>query len=76
MPDTHYSRYDPQPIEVIEKWGLGFHDGNVIKYIARARHKGEELRDLRKALWYLSRHIKVREAAIKGITLPPPDDQT
>lgn len=75
MADTHYSRYDPQPIVVIEKWGLGFHDGNVVKYIVRAKHKGDELRDLRKAKWYLDRHILVREAAIKGLRLPDPDEQ-
>jgi len=58
---THYSRYNPQPIEAIEGWGLGFHLGNVLKYILRAPHKGTELRDLKKARWYLDRWIAIRE---------------
>jgi hypothetical protein len=45
-------------IDAIEAWGLGFDDGNAVKYIARARHKGKELEDLEKALWYLERRIK------------------
>lgn len=75
MADTHYSRYDPQPIVVIEKWGFGFHLGSVLKYLVRAPNKGDELRDLRKAKWYLDRHLKLREAQIKGIALSSPDEQ-
>ena len=74
MPD-HYSRLTPQPIEVIEAWDLGFHLGNVVKYIARAGHKGSELRDLRAAKWYLNRRIQVREAQMKATSPPPPDAQ-
>lgn len=58
LPDPkHYKILSPEPIEVIESWQLGYHLGNVIKYVARARHKGEELEDLRKAIWYLQREI-------------------
>lgn len=74
---SHYQRYDPEPITVIERWGLNsFHLGNVIKYIVRAKHKGAEIRDLRKALWYLQRYIDVREAEIAGREAPAPGDQT
>lgn len=31
--------------------------GNAIKYLLRRKYKGEELEDLRKAAWYLSREI-------------------
>jgi hypothetical protein len=72
---SHYQRYDPEPITVIERWGLGFALGNVLKYIVRAAHKGEELRDLRKALWYLARHIEVRKAELAGREIPAPGDQ-
>jgi hypothetical protein len=72
---SHYQRYDPEPITVIERWGLGFALGNVLKYIVRAKHKGAELRDLRKALWYLARHIDVREAELAGRVPPTPGDQ-
>jgi hypothetical protein len=72
---THYSRFKIQPIEVIEQWGLGFHPGNVVKYIARSPHAGNEMRDLRKAKWYLDRWIAVREAQMKSISPPAPEPQ-
>jgi hypothetical protein len=57
---THYgSKDDPyEAIKVIEAWGLGFHLGNVIKYIARAGKKDSIVEDLKKAKWYLERVIK------------------
>ena len=57
--DDHYKNLSPQPIEVIENWGLDFHLANVLKYIARAGKKeGEsELKDLEKAKVYLERKI-------------------
>lgn len=52
--DTTY-----EVIKVIEAWGLGFHLGNSVKYIARAGKKdpAKELEDLEKARWYLVRRI-------------------
>jgi len=49
-----------EAIKVIEAWGLGFHLGNVVKYIARAGKKNPDkiLEDLEKALWYLQREIE------------------
>ncbi|HWR49911.1 MAG TPA: DUF3310 domain-containing protein [Bryobacteraceae bacterium] len=58
---AHYTRLNPEPLDVIEAWGLGWHLGNVLKYIARAGHKGSELQDLRKARNYLDRLIALRE---------------
>jgi len=46
-----------EAIKVVEAWSLGFHLGNVVKYIARAGKKGDELEDLEKARWYLDRQI-------------------
>lgn len=41
-----------QPWDIIRAWGLGFHRGNIIKYILRAPAKnGKE--DLEKAKHYL-----------------------
>jgi len=57
----HYVRLSPQPLDVIEAWGLGYHLGNVLKYIARAGHKGDRLTDLRKAKLYLERAIALEE---------------
>lgn len=58
----HYTAGGIQPIDVIEAWGLGFCTGNAVKYIARHKHKGAALEDLRKAAWYIDRAIKHLEA--------------
>lgn len=60
---AHYNAGKIEVIAAIEDWQLGFHLGNVVKYIARAAHKGDELQDLRKARWYLDRYISQAEAA-------------
>ena len=57
----HYTAGKYEVIDVIEDWKLGFRLANVIKYIARAEHKGNPLVDLHKALWYLNREIASRE---------------
>lgn len=54
---AHYARLRPEPLEVIEAWNLGFHAGNVLKYVARAGHKGDAVEDLEKARRYLERWI-------------------
>lgn len=53
----HYTFGAIEVIDAIEAWELGFHLGNVVKYVARAAHKGDRLTDLRKARWYLDRAI-------------------
>lgn len=58
----HYAALSPEPIDVIEAWGLGFHLGNVLKYIARAGRKGPAIEDLEKARWYLDREIERRRS--------------
>ena len=61
MKDTHYQK-EVQPIDLIEAFELDFNAGNVIKYVARAKHKGSELDDLRKAKYYLDRlHEKAKD---------------
>lgn len=45
-------------IDIIEGADLGFHLGNVVKYILRAPHKGNKRQDLEKAAWYLQREIQ------------------
>jgi hypothetical protein len=59
----HYNFGAIEVIDAIEAWGLGFSLGNAIKYIARAKHKGSELEDLRKSRWYLDREITRLEKA-------------
>ena len=56
----HPSHYNQGKIEVIdarEDWRLNFCEGNVVKYVARHRHKSSPLEDLRKAKWYLDRLV-------------------
>lgn len=66
---AHYNQGKFEVIDVIEDWKLGFNDGNAVKYIARARHKGEEIQDLKKAVWYLNRQIALREKENAGQNL-------
>jgi hypothetical protein len=44
-------------IDFIKDYNLNFNRGNVVKYLARAGKKDNELQDLRKALDYLEREI-------------------
>ncbi len=53
---AHYNQGKIEPIDVIEDWQLGYHDGNAVKYLSRWRHKGG-VEDLKKARWYLDRLI-------------------
>lgn len=57
---SHYGGADNvyEAIKVIEAWQLDFNLGNCVKYIARHRHKGKPLEDLKKARWYLERAIQ------------------
>ena len=59
----HYKSGGMEAIDVIEAFDLGFCLGNTVKYVLRAGRKdGEsELKDLRKAQWYLNREIARRE---------------
>lgn len=60
---AHYGGADNpyEAINVIEAWGLGFCLGNTVKCLARAGKKGAALEDLKKAAWYLNRHIEATE---------------
>jgi hypothetical protein len=62
---AHYTAGGIEAIDVIEAWALGFHAGNVVKYIARCGSKpgADELEDLRKAKWYLDRLVQKIELA-------------
>lgn len=57
---SHYAAYDPAVIAVTER--LGFCEGNVVKYLARAGRKPgvPEQQDLDKAHWYM-RHLAYDE---------------
>jgi hypothetical protein len=57
----HYAFGVHETIDVIEAWELPYHLGNVVKYVSRAKRKGKELEDLKKAAWYLDRYIALIE---------------
>jgi hypothetical protein len=70
-PDTlvnhpaHYNMGRIEVIDAIDEWGLGFNDGNAVKYIARAKHKGTEIQDIEKAIWYLNHHLQKLKSSQK-----------
>jgi hypothetical protein len=59
----HYGGKDNpfEAIRVIDAWQLGFALGNVVKYIARHRHKGNPVEDLKKARLYIDHEIRRME---------------
>lgn len=59
---AHYTFGKIEVLDAIEDWKLPYHLGNVVKYVARASLKGSEIQDLRKAQFYLNRHIARMEA--------------
>jgi len=50
--DHYKSTKDEQPWDFIERHGLGFIEGNIVKYVTRWRAKGGA-QDLRKVLHYI-----------------------
>ena len=53
----HYTTGGIETIDFIEAKELNYHLGNVVKYVTRSGHKGDKLKDLEKAQWYLNRAI-------------------
>jgi len=58
----HYNFSSIETIDIIKNSmdDIMFHGylvGNVLKYVVRHKYKGEELNDLKKARWYLTRLI-------------------
>lgn len=53
----HYNKNGIEVIDVIEAFGLGFCDGNVVKYLCRSKYKENQVEDTEKAVWYLQRHL-------------------
>lgn len=57
----HYRVGGIETIDFIEAKGLSYHLGNAVKYISRAPYKHQSLHDeivdLKKAIWYIQRHI-------------------
>lgn len=65
---THYNTGTIEVCDFIEDQRLGFHLGNVVKYVCRAGRKSRATRiqDLEKAVWYLQRKIDLLMAKMEG----------
>lgn len=69
---SHYNTGSIEVIEAIDDWKLGFYEGNIVKYVARWKHKAG-VQDLKKAQWYLNRLIELEEKA--GSTVPKKEEE-
>tara|TARA_R110002095_G_scaffold193603_1_gene171863 strand:+ start:6786 stop:7049 length:264 start_codon:yes stop_codon:yes gene_type:complete len=58
MKPKHYKTKDKDVIDFCKDYDLNFNRGNIVKYVARADKKGNELEDLLKAKDYIKREIK------------------
>ena len=57
---SHYKQFTYETWDVIIDWGLGYLDGNAVKYLSRWRHKGG-IEDLKKARHYIDKLIETEE---------------
>jgi len=64
----HYCTLPIQPGEYIRKNGLGWYEGNAIKYITRYKQKGG-VQDIKKAIHYLELILE----EIEDVSPPHPD---
>jgi hypothetical protein len=62
---SHYTQGSIEVIDFIEDQKMGFHQGNITKYVSRYRYKNG-IEDLKKAQWYLARLITLVEADEEG----------
>ncbi len=71
---AYYNKGGIEVIDIIKAWDLDFFDGNIIKYVLRAKYKGlgttstgvSELQDLKKAMQYLKWRIEQIEEGNNG----------
>ncbi len=58
---VHYRKGKIEVWDFIADQNLDYFLGNVVKYVCRSPHKGEEVEDLHKAIAYLQQKIKLVE---------------
>ena len=56
--------------DVIDDFGLGYWDGNAVKYVLRAQKKGRRLEDTQKAIWCLQREAARLQASGRAEQAP------
>ena len=57
----HYTAGGIETIDFIEAKEVNYHVGNAIKYLSRAKHKGDYLENIKKAQWYINREVSRHE---------------
>jgi hypothetical protein len=57
----HYNVGGIEVVDIADAYDLGRYEFNVVKYVLRAKFKGKELEDLKKARFYLCRLISLME---------------
>jgi hypothetical protein len=62
---SHYKELPIQPVEYIHANGIGYFEGNVIKYVSRWRAKGG-VKDLEKAKHYIDLLIELETRNGRG----------
>lgn len=55
----YYNRGGIASADIIDAWQLGPWEANALKYLLRAKFKGNEAKDLKKAAWCIERARKV-----------------
>ena len=71
-PTYYKDRYEIEPWRILRH--MGFLRGNAMKYIWRAGEKGsssDEILDLRKAIWYLTKEVENLENNSANGQSPP-----
>lgn len=58
---SHYNTGKIEVIDFLEDQKLPPNLWNTVKYTCRAKHKGQEIDDLRKAEFYVHREIQIRK---------------
>lgn len=63
---SHYKQYKVQPIELIAQKEWNFFQGNIAKYILRAKHKNGR-QDLDKAIHYCELAIDLDNTSVRHV---------
>ena len=64
----HYRHKSIQPWDYIAANGLGFFEGNIVRYVSRWKEKGG-VRDLEKARHYIDKLIELSSDALQSNTI-------
>ena len=65
---SHYKGFKIEPMVFVMENGLGFAEGNIVKYVSRYKIAGG-VSDLRKAAHYLAALIEIEEGRDEEIHL-------